>query len=66
MGLLAILGAAVIIIITLVFLNFPGSPFNSKTTPLNSVNIQNSAQDAVDTTLEKSKLRQNQTELDYP
>jgi hypothetical protein len=65
MGLLGLLIAAVLFILYLVFSNTPLSPFNdSKFTPKG---IQDSAQSAMDKTLENYKLEQNQTKsIDLP
>lgn len=65
MGLLSLLAAAVIIILLLVFSNFSFSSLNFS--PANSKDIQNEAQDVVDSAIEKTKFEQKQIkDLDLP
>ena len=67
MGLVALLAATIIIILLLVFGNYPLSPFNLRSFPTNPKNIENKARDAVNSTNEKTRLEYDQTkQLDLP
>lgn len=64
MGLLGLLIAVLLIILFFIFTNFS---FHSPITPQDSKKILNGAQDAMDSTLERSKLEQNQIKnIDLP
>lgn len=58
MGLIGLLIAAVLIILFFIFSSFSNSP--SVITPKDYKNLQNEAQEVMDSTTEKSKLEQDQ------